>query len=85
MSSILNSSILLSSSSTLISSSKSLLLEVYNDDVIGRKDNDPLQEHIVKHFLNQGFKVKNRNELSEYTRDNLLSQKEETKVMVLDF
>ena len=62
-----------------------LLLEIYNDDVIGRKDNDPLQEHIVKHFLNQGFKVKNRNELKEYTRNNLLSQKEETKVMVMDF
>jgi hypothetical protein len=62
-----------------------LLLEVYNDNVIGRKDNDPLQEDIVKHFINRGFKVKNRNELNEYTRSNLLSPKDETKVMVMDF
>ena len=62
-----------------------LLLEVYNDDVIGRKDDDPLQNHIVEHFKNQGFNVKDRNDLSDYTRNNLLSQNNDTKVMVLDF
>jgi hypothetical protein len=62
-----------------------LLLEVYNDDVIGRKDDDPLQNHIVEHFKNQGFNVKDRNDLSDYTRNNLLSQNNDTKVLVMDF
>ena len=61
-----------------------VLLEVYNDDVIGRRDDDPRQEHIMKHFLNQGFKHRERNELTEHTRKNLLSPREETKVMVLE-
>lgn len=61
-----------------------VLLEVYNDDVIGRKDDDPRQEHIMSHFLNQGFKHKERSELSDHTRNNLLSPREETKVMVLE-
>ena len=61
-----------------------VLLEVYNDNVIGRKDDDPRQEHIMSHFLNQGFKQKERKELSEHTRNNLLSPREETKVMVFE-
>ena len=64
---------------------KGLLLEVYNDNVIERRDDDPLQNHIVNHFENHGFKIKNRNELNEYTQQHLLSQNNETKVMVIDF
>ena len=60
---------------------KRLLLEVYNDDVIGRHEGDPKQKDIMAHFLRHGFKQRERNELSEHTRNGLLSEREETKVM----
>ena len=34
---------------------KENLLEVYNDDVINRVDNDPRQSHIMEHFRKHGF------------------------------
>lgn len=60
---------------------KRMLLEVYNDDVINRRDNDPRQSHIMEHFRKHGFNEVHRNQLSPYTRRGLLSEKEETKVM----
>jgi GNAT superfamily N-acetyltransferase len=60
---------------------KNLLLEVYNDDVINRRDNDPRQSHIMEHFRKHGFNEVDRNQLSPNTRRGLLSEKEETKVM----
>ena len=35
-------------------------------------------------YSNQGFKHKERSELSDHTRNNLLSPREETKVMVFE-
>ena len=61
-----------------------LLLEIYNDDVIGRKEEDPRQKDIMAHFLKQGFKNILRGKLSENTKSNLLTQRDDTKIMVLD-
>ena len=62
-----------------------LLLEVYNDNVIGRHGNDPRQNQIIEHFKRHGFNEIQRNQLSPHTRSGLLSDKEETRVMVLNF
>ena len=57
---------------------KKVLVEVYNDDVMGRRDDDLARTYYET--LNQGFKHRERNELTEHTRKNLLSPREETKV-----
>ena len=58
-----------------------LLLEVYNDDVIGRRDNDPRQSQIMEHFSKLGFRDTEVNSLSDYTRQNLISDTGQTRIM----
>lgn len=60
---------------------RKLLLEVYNDDTIERQGEETRQETIMNHFQNHGFIETNRNNLSSYTRSNLLSDSGETKIM----
>ena len=64
---------------------KRMLLEVYNDDVINRRDNEPKQNQIMDHFKKHGFNEVLRNKLSDTTRKQLLSDRDETKVMIMDF
>lgn len=63
---------------------KRILLEVYNDNVIGRHGNDPRQNQIMEHFKRHGFNEIDHNKLSHHTRSGLLSNKNETRVMVVD-
>ena len=59
-----------------------LLLEVYNDNSIGRKDNDPRQEQIMGLFSNNGFKYVPHNSLPYLTQMNLLTKEGEGKIMI---
>ena len=63
---------------------KSILLEVYNDDVIHRRENEPKQSHIMEHFRKHGFNEVLRTQLSPTTQSQLLSNNDETKVMVIN-
>ena len=63
---------------------KSILLEVYNDDVIHRRENEPKQSHIMEHFRKHGFNEVLRTQLSPTTQSQLLSNSDETKVMVIN-
>ena len=61
-----------------------MLLEVYNDHIISREDNDVKQSQIMGLFGSKGFKQKNPKTLSDYSYNNLLSNDGQTKIMVFD-
>jgi hypothetical protein len=64
---------------------KRMLLEVYNDDVINRRENDTKQNQIMDHFKKHGFNEVHRQQLSPTIQSQLLSDRDETKVMIMDF
>lgn len=68
----------------MVKKRKRILLEVYNDDVIHRRENEPKQSHIMEHFRKHGFNEVLRQQLSPTTQSQLLSDRDETKVMVID-
>ena len=43
------------------------MIEVYNDNVIGRHGNDPRQNQIMEHFKRHGFNEIDHNKLSHHT------------------
>ena len=63
-----------------------MILEVYNDDEINRdvNKNDVLQNKIMKLFGSQGFVETPKENISEYARNNLVSQNNGTKIMTLE-
>ena len=61
-----------------------MLLEVYNDHIISREENDVKQKQIMGLFGSKGFKQKEPRELSDYSYNNLLSNDGQTKIMVFD-
>ena len=61
---------------------KNMLLEVYNDDIIGRKEYEPKQRDIMEHFSKHGFNEVSRNGLSSNTVNQLISRDDETKIMI---
>ena len=61
-----------------------MLLEVYNDHIISRQENDVKQKQIMGLFGSKGFKQINPKSLSDYSYNNLLSNDGQTKIMVFD-
>ena len=61
-----------------------MLLEVYNDYIINRKERDVKQKQIMSLFGSKGFENINPNILSKHSYDNLLSNEGETKIMVFN-
>ena len=60
-----------------------MLLEVYNDHIIGREDNDVKQSQIMGLFGSKGFINTNPLSLSEHSFNNLLANDgKQTKIMV---
>ncbi len=60
---------------------KQILLEIYNDNVINRQGIETPQKNIIRHFSGFGFKEIDRNSLSQYSRNNLLSNTGEARLM----
>lgn len=63
---------------------RKMLLEVFNDQVISREENDVKQEQIMGHFGKNGFEHTPLNELEPDTFQNLLSNDGRTKVMIFN-
>lgn len=61
-----------------------MLLEVYNDHIISREENDVKQKQIMGLFGSKGFKNTDPQSLSDYSYNNLLSNDGQTKIMVFD-
>tara|TARA_B110000285_G_scaffold227077_1_gene287782 strand:+ start:27 stop:812 length:786 start_codon:yes stop_codon:yes gene_type:complete len=61
-----------------------MLLEVYNDHIISRKEKDVKQSQIMGLFGSKGFVNTDPKTLSEYSFNNLLSNDGQTKIMVFN-
>lgn len=61
-----------------------MLLEVFNDQVISREDNDVKQSQIMTHFGNNGFENTALEDLDRHTYNNLLSNDGRTKIMIFN-
>jgi hypothetical protein len=61
-----------------------MLLEVYNDHIISRQENDVKQSQIMGLFGSKGFVNTDPKTLSEYSFNNLLSNDGKTKIMVFN-
>ena len=59
-----------------------MLLEVFNDHVISRDDNDVKQEQIMNHFQKNGFVHIPIEELSDQAQANVIHPTGNTKIMV---
>ena len=61
---------------------KKMLLEVFEDDVLNRQENDVKQSQIMGLFSSKGFQHINHNNLDQHTFNNLLYNDGKTKIMV---
>jgi GNAT superfamily N-acetyltransferase len=61
---------------------KDMMLEVYNDHIINRNENDVLQKQIMSLFNSKGFNHTEVADLEEHSQNNLLSNSGDTKIMV---
>ena len=61
-----------------------MLLEVFNDQVISREENDVKQQQIMTHFGNNGFENTALEDLDRHTYNNLLSNDGRTKIMLFN-
>lgn len=61
-----------------------MLLEVYDDDVISRRDEDVLQRDIMAHFQKNGFQETPLDEISPEAHSGLLQPLGQSKLMVLN-
>lgn len=59
-----------------------MLLEVFNDHVISREENDVKQSQIMNHFGNNGFVHIPLEELSEMAQSNVIHPTGNTKIMI---
>ena len=66
------------------SNRNSILLEVYNDHIIIREENDVKQKQIMGLFGSKGFNHIDTKKLSEKSFNNLLSNDGQTKIMVFN-
>ena len=61
---------------------KKMLLEVFEDTILNRKENDVKQSQIMGLFSSKGFQHINHNNLNQHTFNNLLYNDGKTKIMV---
>ena len=61
---------------------RDMLLEVFEDDVLNRQENDVKQSQIMGLFSSKGFQHINHNTLPYHTFNNLLYNDGRTKIMV---
>ena len=61
---------------------KKMLLEVFEDTILNRQENDVKQSQIMGLFSSKGFQHINHNNLNKHTFNNLLYNDGKTKIMV---
>ena len=61
-----------------------MLLEVFEDDIINRDENDVLQSQIMSHFSKNGYDYTPLENLDKNTFNNLMKKNGETKIMIFN-